>query len=490
MESALKHHALGGTPSPKPDVGINITFLILFTICGVVHFETFWRNKKQERLFAFNAATTIFCFTRVFATSLRVGWAYDPTNVSLAASSHAFVFLGTIILIICNLWWSQRILRAQHPHFGWTVVPTFAIPIIVGLSIFTISLLITSTCLDFYTDAEGAQDAALGIRQYGAVLFAMFAFLPLPILLASALAKTHPDLRDSAEDNFGRHSIIRKILVCLTTAALLFTGTLFRAVTSFAPQTGVEMPAPWYFSKACFYIFNFTLEILVVIFWMIIRVDKLFIIPNGAWGPQSYGEGFISYSESGHQQPAMTHYRHERLAQPHHGFDIQSTRSSTIPPPSRMGSWGSARRYMCRSPSLRTSPRMDQTSTWDSVSQTWAGTSHTRVDSAWGGDSRSGVAHTNTNTKESLDLSRPPCVRCANCGNHEDISSFNGIAYKQMPEMGFDPRTGRWVRRQMSLSGPSVSQYSVRETLRPQSTIDSRMSEDASPGSFLERWQR
>jgi len=53
------------------------------------------------------------------------------------------------------------------------------------------------------------------------------------------------------------------------------------------------MPRPrdnpaWYHSKACFYLFNFTIEWVVVALYAIIRVDKRFIVPNKSKGPGDY----------------------------------------------------------------------------------------------------------------------------------------------------------------------------------------------------------
>ena len=499
MASELLHQASGGVPTPQPDVGINITFLILFTICGVFNFETFWRNNKQQRLFAFNAAITGkltmklplvaiancisgFCSIRIIATSLRIAWAYDAENIHIAMAARIFIYSGTVILLVSNIWWTQRLIRAQHPSFGWSKGPSASIPIIVGVSIFTTLLMITGTCIQFYLSAARAQHAARCIQQYGDVLFAILAVSPIPILLISALAKTHPDLKDLNEDNFGRHCIMRKVLVCLATALLLSIGALFRATIAFAPVAQVGTSAPWYYSKPCFYIFNFTLEILVVVFWMVVRIDKLFIIPNGAWGAHSYAGGFIFPGEPGNEKPRMTTFPREHIVHAMKGSDTLSTRSSTIPPPSRSGSWGSARQYMCASPAIPhfPSPKLDQQSTWDN-------TSHTRVDSAWGDDSRTGVIY--IDTQESVDVQRPaPCMRCLNCGSHEDVNDYAAPTHRRMPtRLGFDPRSAQWISQPMS--APSVSQYSVRETLRPVSTVlDARMSEDASPGSFLGGW--
>jgi len=53
------------------------------------------------------------------------------------------------------------------------------------------------------------------------------------------------------------------------------------------------MPRPianpaWYHSKACFYIFNFTIEWTVVALYALIRVDRRFIVPDGSSAPGHY----------------------------------------------------------------------------------------------------------------------------------------------------------------------------------------------------------
>ncbi|KAJ9623282.1 hypothetical protein H2203_006222 [Taxawa tesnikishii (nom. ined.)] len=59
---------------------------------------------------------------------------------------------------------------------------------------------------------------------------------------------------------------------------------------------------PWYFSKPCFYVFNFVLELLVVYFWAAVRIDNRFHIPDGATGPGSYGGGFTFAGEAGNEK--------------------------------------------------------------------------------------------------------------------------------------------------------------------------------------------
>ncbi|EME78259.1 uncharacterized protein MYCFIDRAFT_120468, partial [Pseudocercospora fijiensis CIRAD86] len=288
-----QHQGLGGSPSIYPDVWINLVFLPLFTILGILHFSLFLYNKNKRRvLFPFNAATMGFCATRTIATSLRIAWAHQPRNIHLAMTAQIFVYAGVIILIISNLWWTVRIVRAQNPRLGWSKPITALIPLPIILSVAMILCLIVSVCIIFYLPDPFHQLVGRTIQQTGAALFALWSLLPFPILLISiclARPNSHTDNFGDATAGLGlKNTIPTKIFVCITSALLLASGATFRAITNFAPQIPLEAEPPWYFSKPCFYVFNFTLEISVVAFWLVIRADKIFHTPNGAKGPGSY----------------------------------------------------------------------------------------------------------------------------------------------------------------------------------------------------------
>lgn len=444
-----------------------------------------------------------FCVTRVIASCLRMGWAYHHNNVHLAMTAQIFVYAGVIILIVSNLWWSQRILRAQHPYFGWSFIPSHTIAVVSVISALTIVAYVTSVCVQFYHQGTLAQSVARGLQQYGETLFAVLALLPIPILFISFVAKTHPDLKERQVDNFGKRSIETKILVCFATAMLLSTGAVFRASVSFAPLLALSEPTPWFLSKACFYIFNFTLEAIVVIFWATIRTDKLFIVPNGSHGPYSYGNATIFAGEKGNEK--RSYFRNDTKApgftptyDEYAGFSRWSS-ATTIPPIARPNSWGSAKQYMVEDPTDFTAPATETRPSWDAQSGT-----ATRVGtpSAWGAstirtthekkpssntksrsqkvysptlysDARTHQIGTATYTapsettfNPSVEFPQPPaavCIRCLNCGGSNNRAPSPQVYQTQM-SMGFDPQSGRWVKRPISVPY-SASQYSVHETV-------------------------
>jgi hypothetical protein len=368
------------------------------------------------------------------------------------------------------------------------------IPVLASISILTIIALVVAIVASFYIPTDAARLAARVTQQFAAVLFAMFAVAPIPILLISEIVKLHPSFRARTVDNFGNGSLDKKILVCLITAVFLSTGAIFRATVHFSPLVSLSAPTPWYLSKASFYVFNFTLEIFVVIFWLVVRVDKLYIIPDGSQGPHSYGNGTVFAGEDGNEKapPSRTGERATQskpaaisIATPRQstlyvadtviGTPASRKSVSSIPPVKRQDSWGSARKFMLTSPEIhqhatfaRMTPPPPSITNSSRHSRALS-----RVDSAWGSEVASlrtlkyipppGVSALVESNVEAIKA--PPAIRCTNCGSHGSPNNA---------EMGFDPISGKWVPRPTSL--PSVTHYSVRETLRPVSTTVGRTS--------------
>jgi hypothetical protein len=118
-------------------------------------------------------------------------------------------------------------------------------------------------------------------RLVGSTYFAVAAFLPIPLVLLRVILP-----KKSRVEKFGEGRFRTKIFILLFSSAILTLGAAFRAGIAYVPRARAD-PA-WYHSKACFYIFNFTVEIIVVALYAIIRVDKRFHIPNGSHGPGDY----------------------------------------------------------------------------------------------------------------------------------------------------------------------------------------------------------
>jgi hypothetical protein len=114
------------------------------------------------------------------------------------------------------------------------------------------------------------------IQLYGQTYFSIISFLPLPLVLLVLLSPNRKRIQE-----VGSGSWVVKVFIVGLVSCLLCLGASFRAGTSWMSPRPVTRPA-WYHSKACFYIFNFTIDFLVVVIFFVARVDQRFWVPNGS----------------------------------------------------------------------------------------------------------------------------------------------------------------------------------------------------------------
>jgi len=111
--------------------------------------------------------------------------------------------------------------------------------------------------------------------QLAAITYLLFiAALPLLLLAVSFLAP-----QDHYEREFGTGSMHSKGFIILITTTICVTIAGFKAGVAWETPRPINHPA-WYHSKAAFYVFNFTLEIIALSIFTLTRIDKRFYIPK------------------------------------------------------------------------------------------------------------------------------------------------------------------------------------------------------------------
>jgi hypothetical protein len=221
--------------------------------------------------------------SRIVTTVLRIASTSLPTNINLAIAASVFVAAGVLILYIINLLFAQRILRSLHPSLGWHHTISIAFWALYGLVACTLVIVITATVQSFFTLRPRTRTIDRDLQLYAGTFLTVVSVLPI-LIVGAALAMP----RKSALEKFGQGRYRTKVIIVLTGTFLCCLGAAFRCSTSWKRPVPLTHPRPAYFSKACFYIFNFTLEIVVVYFYGFVRVDRRFWIPNGAKGQGSY----------------------------------------------------------------------------------------------------------------------------------------------------------------------------------------------------------
>lgn len=214
--------------------------------------------------------------------SLRIAWACHSTNVGLGIAAQVFVYVGTIILYIVNWFFIQRVIRAQHPLFGWSMPYRILHRLAIVCLILSLILLVVGAIQQFFTLNTTTLDIDRYLQLAGNTYFAAFCFAPIPMVILSLI---FPRRR---VEKFGAGRLRNNVVILLIAVAILSVGQIFRCVTAWLPNyplrihQGQEIDAPWYYSRWCFYVFNFATEILVVIFYAVTRVDLRFYVPDGS----------------------------------------------------------------------------------------------------------------------------------------------------------------------------------------------------------------
>ncbi|KAI9660194.1 MAG: hypothetical protein M1831_003501 [Alyxoria varia] len=281
--------SLGNPPEGIPDAPASAVFLALFIFLAASHMRIFKGNKAKGHLFVFSGAMFGFCMARIVACILRIAWAYEPNNLNLAIADQVFVAAGVVIMYIINLFFVQRLMKARHPHIGWSKPFRILIPpVLFVLTIVALIMIIVATIQSQFTQNPNTHRIDRDIQLTVNAFFCFVAFIPIPLILAmlTITPRTHMD-------KFGSGRFSTKVIILVTSSALLTLGVGFRTGTAAVTPVSVREPIPWYFSKACFYIFNFGLEVLVLLFYLVVRVDRRFWVPNGAEGPGSYSHDLV-----------------------------------------------------------------------------------------------------------------------------------------------------------------------------------------------------
>jgi len=278
---------LGGLPTVSVDVPISAVFIFLFLTGAICHFTILQINRKRRgHKFIISGMMGGFCMSRVATMALRIAWATHPTNVNLAIAASVFVTAGVVLLFIVNILFAQRIVRACHPNAGWSKTLHYGFVVLYVLIVLNLLMIVATVIYSDFTLNPNIKRSIRDIVLYVQTFYTIIAFLPIPMVIGGILIP-----RKTRLEKFGHGRFRTKVAFLLGTSFLLCLGASFRAGTNFAGGDRPISDHPAYFSKACFYIFNFAIEIIVILCYVIIRVDKRFYVPDHSKMAGDYSRG-------------------------------------------------------------------------------------------------------------------------------------------------------------------------------------------------------
>ncbi|KAH8194286.1 hypothetical protein TruAng_011545 [Truncatella angustata] len=288
---------LGGVPTPPIDNPISAVLTFLFLVAAAAHMVVFQIFKRRNHLFVFSAMMFAFSLIRALALVLRMAWASHETNVRLAIAAGILAQAGTILVFIINLFFAQRVLRGYHPNFGWSKPAGILFNFLFASVVISLMMIIVTTVQSFFTLDEATRERDHAVQLFGGTYLAVLAFLPIPIVVVSAIAP-----RKYVVEKFGTGRWRTKLFLLLFTSAIMSLGAGFRAGANFAPRP-IDDPA-WYHGRGPYYAFNYGLDLVTTYLYLGVEFHKRFFVPNGAKGPGSYMSATSLPTEKARPAPA------------------------------------------------------------------------------------------------------------------------------------------------------------------------------------------
>lgn len=266
---------IGGLPAILPDIPICAVFIVLYAGFAATNMTIYKTNLRRGHKFLLSGALFGFSMARITTLVLRIACANRPSNIRLAIAAQIFVNAGILLAYIVNLILAQRILRAAQPRIGWNPVVRATYKALYVAIAGALIMVIISLVLSLYTLDMNTRSIYRDIQLAAITYLLVFTCLPILHIAAAVIL---PKSKDA--ETFGEGSMRSKLIIVTASTSLCILISGFKSGSSWSPPRPIRNPA-WFDSKACFYIFNFACEILVLCVLTFSRIDKRFFVPNG-----------------------------------------------------------------------------------------------------------------------------------------------------------------------------------------------------------------
>ncbi|KAI1342418.1 hypothetical protein F5Y15DRAFT_303771 [Xylariaceae sp. FL0016] len=274
---------LGGVATPEIDDPISAVLLFLFLASAAAHMTILQLNKRAGLKFLFSGMLFALCTLRSIALAMRIVWASYETNINIAIAANILTQAGSVLVFVINLFFSQRIVRAYHPTFGWHQVTRIVFRFLVACVVCSLIMVIAVTVQSFFTLDPSTRRSDRDVQLFAGTYLAVLAFLPIPVVI---LAMFFP--RKTHIDKFGAGRWRSKLALLLFTACVATLGASFRIGTNFVPRP-MNDPA-WYHSRACYYCFNYVTDLTISTAYLLARFDRRFVVPDKSRGYGDYSK--------------------------------------------------------------------------------------------------------------------------------------------------------------------------------------------------------
>lgn len=248
-----------------PDIPILVIFAAFFVVTTLFYAFRLTRQLRKRERYGISLFLFLFALQRVPTYVLLVVGNFQSSEVAIAVAAGTLIEVGIVLLYLANLVYVAAVIRAGTGQHTWLKILQVALYITTVLAVV---MAIVGVVVVIFTADEEVLENCLYVRRAVAMFFLTLAIAPLGLLVAAYFGHRKRLFR-----------VVRETWVDLAITAV--AALLCMLVSGF--RTGVIWQAPgfgpdltWYQSRASFYALQMAPEILLMIMYMLVRVDKRF----------------------------------------------------------------------------------------------------------------------------------------------------------------------------------------------------------------------
>jgi hypothetical protein len=213
-----------------------------------------------------------FAFLRTVTCILRIISTCFSTEISPAIAELIFLAFGVIILFVLNICVARQVINTLHHRIARHRLEPWFYSLLWAWLIITIILLLTSVVEAFYTLNTDVLQIDRNIELYGLTTFAVFAFLPILIIILT-YSLPHPAATNTAFA-YGNGKV--KVAILMIGSGLIAFGAWYRVGVSYLDPVSILKTLPGVLGIVPFYVVNFTVEVLTLAIYALGRLDRCF----------------------------------------------------------------------------------------------------------------------------------------------------------------------------------------------------------------------
>lgn len=216
--------------------------------------------------------------SRVIACALRIAITYNPQNLKVTIASTVFLNAGPVLVYLLNLALAHRIIQALYPRTRRHASVFYLFMALSLLTVLIVGMVLTAIVQSFFKLNANTHRIDRDVQLAGLTYFAGVSFLPLPLAIYAILPKG----RRGMLSYFGHHKPEANAIILAAGTLFICLGATYRCATIWSWPVSFKNPEPEYDNMGCFYVFYFTMDVLVIFLYGIGRIDQLFFVADVA----------------------------------------------------------------------------------------------------------------------------------------------------------------------------------------------------------------